>query len=204
MFRSAMEKLKCPEVTRKEAESTEGWDRGWHDYTHTLKEYSFEYGVARKLLENKLKGKTIVHLGGNFGIFMLFLQEVKKARAMVVDPKGIAEEVAREFGLRNFVKARAQETGLPDNSVDFLLAKNLLQESYLGQGYGRRDRPSIMEETFQGIFSEAARILKPGGFFLATGYSPPKHGDPFRFANSAGLELFREVSKLNYIFRKKK
>jgi len=159
MFKSAAEKCGYGGIT---TDSVTVWSYpNLLDYTHALGDYHYDYDILRRLFRNRLRGKKIVHLGGNFGVFMLFLQEVKKARAMVVDPDKVAESVAKEFGLKNFLRATAQRTTLPNNSVDCLFAIGLLDRTYLRMGV----TPKEIKKNFEDVFRESARVLKPGGFF---------------------------------------
>jgi len=188
MFARAMELIGKPGLSRREAISVPAAK----DYLHSLKAYWPDYEDIRRLFPRGLKGKTVVQLAGSFGPFMLFLQEEEKARAIVVDPDRVAEQVAREFGLKNFVRASAQNTTLPSSSVDCLHAAYFLDTDYIyvQEGFLRseRDRQKTIQG-FENIFREAARVLKPGGIFFITSFNPPEGMNYNRFLHSAGFEV---------------
>jgi len=88
------------------------------------------------------------------------------------DMIAIAQRVLDEKGLRNitFMEGRAEALPLPDESVDAILASLSLMYVI--------DRASAAKEI--------ARVMKPGGRFIAAVWGPPEQCDIVLFQQTAG------------------
>ena len=132
---------------------------------------NWEYGYAslcHMALPGGLSGFTVVDLGcrRGKGVFKLSERVGERGRAIGIDwtPEHIKEASEKS-------ERAAYETGLPANNMEFYLA---YPEDLVAVGLGDRTVDmvfinSILHLTYKPemVISEVARVLKPGGIFVA-------------------------------------
>lgn len=122
------------------------------------------------------RGGEIADIGAGTGIFTTLLLE-RGSRVIAVEPnQAMREAAASKLGNHpyvRFVPGSAEETGLPDQSVDFIVS---------AQAFHWFDRAAAQ--------AEFRRILKPGGSVALIWNSQLDHGTPFREAYSRLLQTF--------------
>jgi SAM-dependent methyltransferase len=118
---------------------------------------SGEFAEVRRVLGRKLSGATVLDLGAGVGIASLAFAGAGAGRVVAVDPdpsdevgRGAMARLARhdEFEI---VDGVGEEIPLPDESVDIVYCRQMLHHS--------RDLSAVIRD--------CARVLKPGGVFLA-------------------------------------
>ncbi|WP_101509973.1 class I SAM-dependent methyltransferase [Thermotoga sp. KOL6] len=135
--------------------------RAWEYYDRVAEKYDSMYDNPRwhlyhELLQCFLKEHLkepckILDLGGGTGRWSLFFQN-RRFDVVMVDPSEKMLKVAKEKGVKNVIKARAESLPFPSESFDGVLA--------LG------DVLSYVENRDK-AFSEVRRVLKPKGVLVA-------------------------------------
>jgi SAM-dependent methyltransferase len=118
---------------------------------------SGEFAEVRRILGRRLAGATIVDLGAGVGIASLAFVKAGAGRVVAVDPDP-SDEVGRgamarlaEGGEFEIMDGVGEALPLPDASVDVVYCRQVLHHS----------------TNLARVLAESARVLRPGGLFLA-------------------------------------
>lgn len=135
------------------------YEYGANAFTFSMVDANRPYRWLAEYLVGRFAPKSIVDLGCGFGKLTLPLKQcAPEASVTGVDLSAptlrLANLRALEAGLDvDFVQADAEKTGLPAQSFDGATCYWLLHE--------------LPPESIRGLFREARRLVKPGGFFAS-------------------------------------
>ena len=116
---------------------------------------SAEFAAVQALLGNRIAGATILDLGAGIGMASVAFRRAGAARVIAIEPDD-SDEVGRGAMARGGVEAEVvsafgEELPIPGGSIDIVYARQVLHHA----------------QDLEAILREIARILRPGGAFVA-------------------------------------
>ena len=146
-----------------------------------------------------LEGQDVLHIAGNWGLFMYILKGMYHANVNGIDKNELAVQYAKSGGLNFFVGDASKMDIFRNKSFDLVISLNFLDTSYLQ--FFLDDKITTPIDYIDKVLSEIHRVLRPSGKFISQAEDIENAPSVFKLFRSFRSMLLPHSSPV-YILRK--